>query len=826
MSDNDTRNENTGNYAVGLFVIGLRTDADPLFLKKINSNNYDNSNFKKSIPEWADQDWISKKKNFRRCSNKYSRYPSEQNRASMVNARSSYKQTTRLCIKRHKNAQTQRLIKARFNNVKEYWRLLSNSRKQNKPLVSLQDFYYHFMSLSNPEDDFYTADSDVIDEFNEMMNNEMHIMFEELNAPFELSDIENSVKQLKTGKCSGEDLMINELFIYGKDVLSPYLLKLFNFIFDSGCFPNMWSDGLLIALHKKGNYSNPENFRGITLLSALGKLFTRVVNNRLNMWAEQYSIYIEAQYGFRKGRSTTDCIFILQNVIDKFVQNNQRLYAFFIDYSKAFDYVVRENLWFKLMKCGIGGKMLKMIQSMYSDVKTRVFVNGNTSEPYKCKLGVRQGECLSPFLFAVYVNDLEEKLSENEAGICIQDLKLVSLFYADDVVIFSSTQSGLQSEIDRLYDYCNKWKLKLNTDKSKVVVFGKRTSRITQTWKFGNKELIVTSKLPYLGVTFTSTGSGYQAQLTLSEQANKAIFSLMKKLNHFSNLKPDIMLDLFDKFIAPILNYGSEVWGFHPAPDIERIHTKFCKKILGIKKSTQNDFVYGELGRLPMQFVRFVRIVKYWLSIVLGKKSLYVSKIYQLSISEMETSHISCWSLSVKYLLLSHGFGEAWYNQGVGDPTVFISLFKQRLIDTNSQNWRSRLEESSRARFYRVIRPEQNFQKYLTVVVPATHRAALARLLCSSHTLNVETGRWKRPLIPYERRFCNVCNMKIEDEYHIIFECPLYEDLRKQLIPYHFRVRPSMYKLISLINSNNDKTIKAFAKFVYLSFKLRKELND
>lgn len=460
---------------------------------------------------------------------------------------------------------------------------------------------------------------------------------------------------------------------------------------------------------------------------------------------------------------------------------------------------------------------------MYSDVKTRVFMNGETSESFQCKLGVRQGESLSPFLFAVYINDLEGKLGETEAGIDIQDLKLLSLFYADDVVIFSSTADGLQSEIDKLYEYCNQWKLKLNTDKSKVVVFGKRTTRRNPTWKFGDKELTVTTKIPYLGITFTSTGSFYQAQLTLSEQANKAVFALSKRLSRFSNLKPDMVLDLFDKLISPILNYGCEVWGFHAAPDIERVHTKFCKRLLGVKKSTQNDFVYGELGRVPMQIVRFTRIIKYWLNIVLGKKSLYVSKIYHASISEVETSNTSCWSLSVKSLLLSQGFGEAWYNQGVGDSSAFISLFKQRLIDNFCQNWRSRLEESSRARFYRFVRPEHTYQKYLSAVVPNSHRVALARLLCSSHTLHVETGRWKRPVTPYERRCCNICDVKIEDEYHVVLECPLYDDLRKQLIPRQFRVRPSMFKLISLFNCTNDKTLKALAKFVYLAFKLRTE---
>ena len=184
-----------------------------------------------------------------------------------------------------------------------------------------------------------------------MIEEDMQCMFDELNVPIDMSEISAAIKDLKSGKSGGEDLLLNDFLIHGKDFLSPYILKLFNFVFQTGIFPTGWSDGLLKPLHKKGNRCSPDNFRGITLLSVLGKLFTRVINKRLDTWAERYGIYVEAQYGFRKGRSTTDCMFILHNIINKFIENGNKLYAFFIDYSKAFDYIIRENLWFKLMHC-------------------------------------------------------------------------------------------------------------------------------------------------------------------------------------------------------------------------------------------------------------------------------------------------------------------------------------------------------------------------------------------------------------------------------------------------------------------------------------------
>ena len=147
-------------------------------------------------------------------------------------------------------------------------------------------------------------------------------------------------------------------------------------------------------------------FQITEVLSTLGKLFTRILNNRLNAWAEEYNVYIEAQAGFRKHMSTIDNIFILSGLITHCLNNNETLYCAFVDFSKAFDYVVRDNVWYKLLKIGVRGKMLDIIKSMYSIVKSKIKYKNNVSEAFICNIGVRQGECLSPFLFSMYLNDL------------------------------------------------------------------------------------------------------------------------------------------------------------------------------------------------------------------------------------------------------------------------------------------------------------------------------------------------------------------------------------------------------------------------------------
>ena len=138
----------------------------------------------------------------------------------------------------------------------------------------------------------------------------------------------------------------------------------------------------------------------------------------------------------------------------------------------------------------------------------------------------------------------------------------------------------------------------MNTSKTKIMIF-RKGGRLPNNLNFlyKNSQIEIVNKFCYLGIVFTAGGSSFETQKTLSGQALKAIFTLNKYLYSFTPLKPSHRLELFDKLVLPILNYASEVWGFHKATSVKTVHLQFCKKALGVKQSTQNDFVYGEIGR-------------------------------------------------------------------------------------------------------------------------------------------------------------------------------------------------------------------------------------
>jgi len=240
-------------------------------------------------------------------------------------------------------------------------------------------------------------------------------------------------------------------------------------------------------------------------------------------------------------------------------------------FEKAFDTVWRDGLWYKLLMCNIKGKMYNVILNPYNNIKSRIVYNDSVSNFFPCLNGVRQGEHLYSFLFALYLNDLDTFLtSKNAQGVKsisedfendLQiDVKLFTILYADDTVLLAESVAELHSELNYFYEYCEKWNLKVNTNKSKVMVFSKGRLPINLNFKMNNMELEIVSEFIYLGTMFQRTGSFKKNKINLAEKASKAMYDILNK-GRLHNLSVSV-LDLFDKIIIPMLTYGSEIWGY------------------------------------------------------------------------------------------------------------------------------------------------------------------------------------------------------------------------------------------------------------------------
>ena len=211
--------------------------------------------------------------------------------------------------------------------------------------------------------------------------------------------------------------------------------------------------------------------------------------------------------------------------------------------------------------------------------------------------------------------------------------------------------------------------------------------------------------------------------------------------------------------------------------------------------------------------ILFMEILADALKVITCNENKYIKHIYNLMLSDIESMPESeNWAMLVKRLLCSLGFNNVWLAQGVGNVNIFLDLVKQRLHDNFVQNWNSRLEEPSRASFYTII-SSFHFQHYLNFLKVKKYRNAYARLRCSSHRLEIEAGRFHKPVKKsIEERLCRNCNV-VENEFHFLFECPLYVELRTQYIDKYFYENPNHFKLKTLLQSTRENQIKKNVNF-------------
>ena len=394
------------------------------------------------------------------------------------------------------------------NHFWELARKLNYNSKSHDKLptsITIDDWQNHFENLmgepNNGTDQNSTAISDYI-------RSNKDKVFNSLNYKITKREVTEAIIKLKCNKAVGIDKIPNEFIKTGREVLLPAITNIFNLIFTHSIFPSIWNINTLTPIFKCGDKNNPANYRGIAVSCCLSKVFCSVLNKRLTSFLYSNKIIPDNQIGFKKGCRTSDHILVLKSLIEKYITKNKYLYTAFIDFKAAFDSIWREGLIYKLLKYDIGGTFLNMIINIYSDIRYRVKASNNYSKDFPSYAGVKQGCILSPALFNTFLSDLPEIFNKNCSPVKIHDIETSCLLYADDLVILSTTELGLQKALDKLYDYCTKWKLTLNVNKTKTIVFNK-TGKLMKNINFfySTSQIENVHSYKYLGIKITASGS-------------------------------------------------------------------------------------------------------------------------------------------------------------------------------------------------------------------------------------------------------------------------------------------------------------------------------
>ena len=499
---------------------------------------------------------------------------------------------------------------------------------------------------------------------------------------------------------------------------------------------------------------------------------------------------------------------MLHGLIEILLSRGKKLFCCFIDYEKAYDRINRAAVFTKLFKLGVSRKLLNIMRSMYSNMK--LAVKGNDGYFFSHN-GLLQGEVCSPILFSLFISDLEDVLSDECNGININDVLMKLLVFADDQALLSGNREGLQKGLQDLEKYCGKWGLKINTTKTKIMIFrkGGRVSK-KDKWEYKGEAIEIVPCFKYLGCKISSGGSFSETTTDLISSARRSLFALKCIFSKNKEILVSTQMKLFESMILPILFYGSEVWGLRKSDNIERFYLAFIKNILCVKSSTPNCFGYGELGLTPLYIRRKVRVVKYWTKIIdpLCPKPFFVRTIYN-ELFTMTTTNPGAvtWASLVKDLLNKCGLGMYWLSQCVGNVNVFLSIFEQRLNDMYLQDWREEVDNTSSLRLFKHIKNNIEFEQYLHIINNEQLRVAITKIRLSSHMFLVERGRWNTRKLDSSQRVCDLCKV-LEDEFHCLIICPRFVNERVGCLPERLLNKPNMYQFLHYLNSKDENTLR------------------
>lgn len=770
---------------------------------------------------WYDKQCVCARKEYHKSKALYRKFKSDYYLTELKKASKQYKNTIKKAKELHQNTVLQKLISSKTTDTSEYWKILNNSTKKKKvtTVPSVESLNHHFSQLFTTENDSkYPAilDSDISNDN------------DYLNAPFTTMELEVAIKKLKTKKAAGPDNLLNEFFINAPRIIWIAILDFFNVILSTAHTPTSWELAYIHPIFKnKGDPSSAENYRGISLLSTFAKLFTSMLSSRIHTYMESSNLLRKEQAGFRSQHSTLDHIFNLKTIIDIYYKNKKKkLYCAFIDFKKAFDSIDHKALWIKLLQHNIDGNVLKVVRDVYSKAKASVRSGTVLSNAFPCEIGVRQGDNLSPILFAIFLNDLSRHLSRDYDGLkhighlsedTFSDeeletlLNLSILLYADDTTILAESAEELQKGLDSMKMYCEYWSLTINADKTKICVFSSRNCEVV--FNLDGHPLETVKHFSFLGVTFSSSGRFKQNEEDTISKASSALFALYQKIRVL-NLPPCHSLELFDKLISPIVLYGCEIWGMYNFDKIEQVHTKFCKRVLKLRVSTCNAMIYGETGRFPLAITVKERIVTFWHKLTQQESKL--SGLLLKLVTDQHNNHNKefKWLSAVKTILDSCGISYIFTSPHLVQTKYLQHVVRQILKDQFLQEWVANTTIKSSCTNYRIFKTGIAFECYLDYLP-----TRLAIAYCKFRCRNTNFPIVKKQLGLSDRAICTLCDGGIGDEFHYLFECQHFVTLRSKYVPLYFRLRPNTYKFAQLFNHKDFSVILNLAKFISVVMK-------
>lgn len=624
-------------------------------------------------------------------------------------------------------------------------------------------------------------------------NNNIHVYDNDnilMNGPILPQEIRRAINTAKLNKSVGIDGIPNEAIKNKFSII--YLEKLFNHVFIHEKFPNSWRTSIVKPIPKKSTIDShdPLQYRGISLLCIMYKLYAYILNDRLVFHMEHDDRYIDEQNGFRRLRSCEEHIFVLTSIIKNRKYKKMSTFVAYLDAEKAFDKVNRNYLLYKLIKHDVTGKLFKAIELIYQSSHCSIAINDCFTDCFSTNAGVRQGDPLSSTLFNIFMNDFVQFINdENTSGVEIENKQISCLLFADDIVIFSENEQNLQYMLQRAEEWGKLWGIKFNVRKSHIIHHRpKSVDRSKHKFIFGQSQLECIDKCMYLGVVMDEYAEFVACTDTLASSGTRALGAIINKLKH-NSLGYKTYTKLFETGVLPILSWGAPIWGIKKFPKIQTVQNKAMRAFLSVNTFTSNVCVSGDMGWLDCLLHRKLLMLKFWNRIIKINNNRIVKAVFLFDFGMCKRN----WCSDIKSIATEIGQIQRFQTKLSFD----IQDAKHKLMELNIIEWKISVNKNAKTGLYRQIKTEYSVEYYVNRIYNRRNRSLLARLRAGCLDLEIERGRWRG--ISKESRICKLCFDGIEDEIHFLFICTKLEF-----------VRVSFHNLLNDLNTKYNNNVDKF----------------
>lgn len=731
--------------------------------------------------KWYDHSCYEMSKRLKNVTKLFIKSPTNPHiRGSYCKTRKEYKKLLKLKKEEWKNDMISKLEKLEKERPKEYWKIVNELREKKHRETSFNtvNFMKFFENLYS-KTKLSKTDEEIENFVSETLKN-----LQSTNEPdFVIEELILAIKQLKNNKAPGPDRIPTEILKACPPHILKLLLKILNKIKQKSIYPKRWGLGITSLLFKEGDDEDPNNYRAITVSDTLSKVFAIMLNERVEKWEKENDIKCQEQIGFEKKSRPSDHLLVLKTLIDLHANEGKKLFACFVDFQKAFDSVWRTMLFYKLIRYGLDLGIVKLLKDMYGKTSICLKLNGKITPPIKTHKGVRQGCNLSPRVFNLMINDIPKLFDESCNPVKMNSTHLNCLMYADDLVLLSTSEAGLQECLNRLHKYMADCHLNLNLKKTKIICFQRNGHIPKKIFYFGSQIVEKSTNYKYLGTIVTNTGNFKMNEINLKKKGLRASFLISKIAQH---AKPSSSLTIFEKIVEPILMYNCEVslayipksWTFEKfklkiwdvGDDVNKVTLSFLRQLLGVHKKTPNLAILGETGKYPISIKIFTQILKYWYRLSYTDKSFLLAA--KQTNMEQDQAGLQNWYKMVKYLLKATDLeNETVENEKQAEKV--INKFKIKIRKMYDEWWFDKMSsvENRKLEFFFRYKKTFKFEQYLDTL-PRNVRIFVTRLRTSSHSFPIEILRYNKPKIEALDRKCNICDMNVVgDEDHYLMKC-------------------------------------------------------